>query len=163
MKRKKGFTLVEVLAVIVILAIIALIATPLVLSIVNKAKRGAFLRSVDNVVKSAELFYLDAEIQGIKGDTRFECTDSKCTSEKMDKFGENLKLEVKGQMGEGYVIVTSEGDIELALEKNKMCATKYRFGEEVNYINGTCEGVDLVNDSTAPEIRKVTHIKMQVI
>ena len=130
MKRRRGFTLVEVLAVIVILAIIALIATPLVLSIVNKAKRGAFLRSVDNVVKSAELFYLDAEIQGIKGDTRCECTDRKCTSEKMDKFGENLELEVKGEMGDGYVIVTSEGDIELALEKNKCVPLNIDLGKK---------------------------------
>ena len=39
---KKGFTLIELLAVIVILAIIALISTPMILGIIEKAKkRGA--------------------------------------------------------------------------------------------------------------------------
>ena len=156
MRRKKGFTLVEVLAVIVILAIIALIATPLVLNIVKKAQRGAFLRSVDNVIKAGELFYLDAEIQGIKGDTRFECTNNKCTSDKIDRFGKTISLEVQGEMGEGYVIVTSDGNIELALEKNKYCATKYRYSEEVNIIQGTCDGIDLVSDNTNPIIKNIS-------
>ena len=39
MKKKKGFTLIELLAVIVILAIIVLIATPIVLNLINTARR----------------------------------------------------------------------------------------------------------------------------
>ena len=38
---KKGFTLVELLAVIVILAIIALIATPIILNVIDDAKTNA--------------------------------------------------------------------------------------------------------------------------
>ena len=53
---KKGFTLIELLAVIVILAIIALIATPIVLDIINDAKQSSTLRSVDNILKGAELY-----------------------------------------------------------------------------------------------------------
>ena len=42
MKRKnKGFTLVELLALIVILALIALIATPIILNVINDAKKQA--------------------------------------------------------------------------------------------------------------------------
>ena len=48
----KAFTLIELLAVIVILAIIALIATPIVLNIINDTKQSAILRSAD--------FYIDA-------------------------------------------------------------------------------------------------------
>ena len=44
---KKGFTLIEVLAVIVILAIIALIATPIILGIINDAREKANERSVE--------------------------------------------------------------------------------------------------------------------
>ena len=40
-KRNKGFTLVELLAVIVILALIALIATPIILNVINDAKKQA--------------------------------------------------------------------------------------------------------------------------
>ena len=41
MKENKGFTLVELLAVIVILALIALIATPIILNVINNAKKEA--------------------------------------------------------------------------------------------------------------------------
>lgn len=45
---KKGFTLVELLAVIVILALIALITIPMVLGTVNKSEDSADKRSAEN-------------------------------------------------------------------------------------------------------------------
>ena len=53
--KKKGFTLIELIAVLVILAIIALIVTPLVMSIIRKAKISARKRSVDAYGRSVEL------------------------------------------------------------------------------------------------------------
>ncbi len=53
--RKKGFTLIELIAVLVILAILALIVTPLVMNIIRKAKVSADKRSVDAYGRSVEL------------------------------------------------------------------------------------------------------------
>jgi len=53
--RKNGFTLIELVAVLVIMAIIALIVTPLVMSIIRKAKIAADKRSVDAYGRSIEL------------------------------------------------------------------------------------------------------------
>ncbi len=55
MKRKKGFTLIELIAVLVILAILALIVTPLVMNIIRKAKDSADKRSIDAYGRSIEL------------------------------------------------------------------------------------------------------------
>ena len=55
MKNKKGFTLIELVAVLVIMAIIALIATPLVLTLVNNSKASANKRSIDAYGKAVEL------------------------------------------------------------------------------------------------------------
>jgi type IV pilus assembly protein PilA len=52
MKNKKGFTLIELLAVIVILAIIALIAVPIILNMINSARKSA--------ARSSALGYIDA-------------------------------------------------------------------------------------------------------
>ena len=52
---KKGFTLIELIAVLVIMAIIALIATPLVMNIVRKARISADKRSIDAYGRSIEL------------------------------------------------------------------------------------------------------------
>ena len=53
--RKKGFTLIELIAVLVILAILALIVTPLVMNIIRKAKTSADKRSIDAYGRSVEL------------------------------------------------------------------------------------------------------------
>lgn len=50
--KKKGFTLVELLAVIVVLAVIALIATPMILGVIDNAKKGA--------ARNSALGYIDA-------------------------------------------------------------------------------------------------------
>lgn len=52
---KKGFTLIELLAVLVVLAILALITTPIVLGIINDARKSARQRSVDAYGKAIEL------------------------------------------------------------------------------------------------------------
>lgn len=57
---KKGFTLVELLAVIVILAIIALIATPIVINVVNESREKANLRSIESYAKAYETAYYQA-------------------------------------------------------------------------------------------------------
>ena len=54
-KKNKGFTLIELIAVLVIMAIIALIVTPLVMSIIRKARVSADKRSIDAYGRSIEL------------------------------------------------------------------------------------------------------------
>ena len=54
MKRKNGFTLIELIAVLVILAILALIVTPLVMNIIRKARISADKRSIDAYGRSVE-------------------------------------------------------------------------------------------------------------
>lgn len=60
---KKGFTLVELLAVIVILAIIALIATQIVINVVNESRENANKRSVEGYMKAYEAAYYQAQLK----------------------------------------------------------------------------------------------------
>ena len=59
MKRNKAFTLIELVSVLVILAILALIVTPLVLNIIKKARTAADKRSIDAYGRSIELAVAD--------------------------------------------------------------------------------------------------------
>ena len=52
MKSNKGFTMVEILAVVVILGIVVLISTNLVLKQLNKSKKQAFITDVEQFIKS---------------------------------------------------------------------------------------------------------------
>ena len=62
-KRTNAFTLIELLAVIVILAVISLIATPIILGIVEDTKRDAYLRDCEMIEHAAEL-YITNELSG---------------------------------------------------------------------------------------------------
>ena len=53
--KKKAFTIIELVAVLVIMAIIALIVTPLVMNIIRKARISADKRSIDAYGRSIEL------------------------------------------------------------------------------------------------------------
>ena len=54
LKNEKGFTLVELLAVLVILAIILAIAIPSITSIVDSTKKSAFESDVKMLIKGVE-------------------------------------------------------------------------------------------------------------
>ena len=59
---KNGFTLMELLAVIVILAVIVTIAAPIVLDVITDSKASARLRSVEYYLKAVEQEILENEI-----------------------------------------------------------------------------------------------------
>ena len=64
MKNKKGFTLVELLAVIVILAVLVLLAVPSVIKMLDNAKRNSFSTEAENIIKGATLAYADGIMNG---------------------------------------------------------------------------------------------------
>lgn len=60
MKKRKGFTLVELLAVIVVLAIILIFAIPIVQRVMRNAQENAFLNYAQNMIRQANArFQLD--------------------------------------------------------------------------------------------------------
>ena len=64
---KKGFTLIELLAIIVILAIIAVITVPIILDIIDNARKGAEKNSVIGYGKAVELAYTQAQYDTAMG------------------------------------------------------------------------------------------------
>ncbi len=67
MKKSKGFTLVELLAVIVILAILVLVAAPAVTNIMTKSQKNVFKNDVLGMVKSMDTAF--TEKSSLKIDT----------------------------------------------------------------------------------------------
>lgn len=62
LKNEKGLTLVELLAVIVILGIIAAIAVPAIGGIINNSKVGAMKSDVLNAISAAELYLVESPV-----------------------------------------------------------------------------------------------------
>ena len=111
-KNIKGFTLIELLAVIVILAIIALIAVPTIMNIISKANESAFKDSAYGVISAGELYFAEMQLEpnGMLEDVTFNLPDE--------------RLQMKGEVPKGSIIITKEGDIAIAVYNNRYCITK---------------------------------------
>lgn len=72
---KKGFTLVELLAVIVVLAIIMIFAIPNVMNSVDDARKGMFKNYAQKVMNSAEQTYQTDILLNNAGKTCYTLSD----------------------------------------------------------------------------------------
>lgn len=100
----KGFTLVELLAVMVVLAIIMIIAIPSVMSTMSDAQRGTFKIYAEKVLNKAQESYQADILLGT-------------TSERSKTYGYCYSLRSDLEMGEssqyhGYVIVTIDAKLK---------------------------------------------------
>lgn len=87
MMNKKGFTLIELIAVIVILSLIALIVFPAINSVIKDSKEKAYNEQIASIVKAAKQFsyehseVLPAEIEDATSTLQLTCLTSGCTLE----------------------------------------------------------------------------------
>ncbi|CCY46782.1 putative uncharacterized protein [Firmicutes bacterium CAG:822] len=125
-RNKNGFTLVELLAVIVIIAIIALITTPIVLNVVQSSRENAFKDTAHGLVLAAGTY--QAEQQALNRDTTL--TINYATSSDSEK---NL-LKTKGTLPDaGELSIDEKGKVTLALWSNdaRVCVVKKADAKEV--------------------------------
>ena len=73
MKKKKGFTLVELLAVIVILAVILIIAVPRISEVINNSKKASFEATAKLIASQAEKKYTENQV--LDGSSTIKCSD----------------------------------------------------------------------------------------
>ncbi len=103
MKNNKGFTLVELMAVIVILAILVTIAVPSAISISNKIKKKMYNTKV-------EMIYSAAKMYGQDNLGKFEnITEGNCNS-----------ITVQDLIEGGYVKKDSETDVQDPRDKSPL-------------------------------------------
>jgi len=79
MKKQKGFTLIELLAIIVILAIIAVITVPIILNVIDNAKRGTAKDSAYGYKDAINKYYVSGmlEDESIKLSGDYNVVDGK--------------------------------------------------------------------------------------
>ena len=116
MKNKKNaFTLIELLAVILILRIIALIAIPTVTNIIKESKKGAFKSSVQNIINAVET---ECQLEQMRGE---ELT----TSYSFLNGAVDNELNIKGDLPKsGTITVDSSCNVTVSVNDGNFCATK---------------------------------------
>lgn len=140
--KKQAFSLVELLAVLIILGVIALIVTPIIIKLIENAKKEAWRATAYGIVESAKMYHSD-ELLGVsfEEDIVFDFDE-----------GKPEKLKFHGTVPDGGIVkVNDEGQISIAIHNNKWCATKKYSDAEVflkRYEKETCVDAELTDDPT---------------
>lgn len=131
---KKGFTLVELLAVILIIGIIATITTPIVLNVIGSAKAKGFEDSALSLLRASKNYYSDQTVSDIiKLPLEIKFSDGNQTNKytnsqtkKTETSSERL-LEYSGTNPDsGIIEINSEGEVSMAIysKSAKVCGMK---------------------------------------
>ena len=126
---KRGFTLVELLAVIITLGIIVGIAVPGITKIMEKSKIKAFEASVKGYIKAADMDNSDRG--GLKN--YYSIADGIVTEEKTN---ENIDVQT-GTSENGSLEIDNKGKINGSIYNNRYCAkiidSRINIDEECSY------------------------------
>ncbi|MFV0249577.1 MAG: prepilin-type N-terminal cleavage/methylation domain-containing protein [Bacilli bacterium] len=131
--KNKGFTLVELLAVIVVLAVIAVISTPIILGVIETAKQGAAKSSVLGYVDTIEKYAMVSQLDSSK-----DLINGTYLVEEMNNL-----VSLKGEAPtSGVVVVNESGEVTLA----SVCINNYKVdytfsNASIDSLN-TCDEID---------------------
>ncbi len=106
---KKGFTLVELLSVIVILSVIVLIATNAVVPMADSAKKQVLAMEANSLVKAAQTLYIQENSTNSKCYTYDEIIESGLIEKNDDSYTGSISIEVGEDGNYSYKIWLSNG------------------------------------------------------
>ncbi len=117
---KRAFTLIELLAIIILLSIILVIAVPRIIGAVEESDKETFKITAESLVNES----LRQHIQdGMIGEKHFVIEDQTFTGE---------SLNVSGELPDnGEIFIDKEGKIALSISNEKYCAKKNIFSDEI--------------------------------
>ena len=142
---KRGFTLVELLAVIIALGIVVGIAVPGITKIMEKSKLKAFEASVKGYIKALDMDNSDRG--GLKN--YYSLTEGIVTEEKTN---ENIDVQT-GTSENGSIEIDNKGKVNGSIYNNRYCAkiidSRINIDEECSYTSYNDGDVIYFNPETS--------------
>ncbi len=129
---KKGFTLLELLAVIVLLAVITMITTPVILKEIKSSKEKAFIQSAYSLVQASTTYQANNNYKAYTFNFADESTGYK-------------NLEIDGDYpSSGTLTIDENGKVNLTLWSDDLsiCISKEKDTKEIkktNYSKDECK------------------------
>ena len=145
--KTKAFTLVELLAVIIILGILTVIITPKIINTLKEAEKNTNMTSAQNLAKSAGLKVSNNEMTGNNENIKINYQTGENTNY-LDYTGEKPEI--------GQVHIRSNGKIAMAVKFGDYCYIKQYNSNDITvipYNESTCGvNADVFINYTMPEL-----------
>ncbi len=131
---KKGFTLVELLAVIAILGIIVLITIPIIRDTINTQRFNQFKLSVEGLINAVNE---DTAIDNYALPRRYEYKTINQTKDLyLIKENDEIALQVSGNIRynvQGKILINTDNELIVFVINDKFCAVKEPKDQEIYY------------------------------
>lgn len=120
---KKAFTLMELLAVIIVLGIITTIIAPKVVNMLDESEKNTYTNSVRGLIKAATYKYSNNDIKGIVNEDIVIDYSNKNNTKYLEYNGEPPE--------EGKIHITPLGDVSVAVKYGDYCYKKDYSSDEI--------------------------------
>ena len=151
--KSKGFTLIELISVIILMGVIALITVPIIKDTIESAREKNFKNSALGLIEAANEYYLNSKLTG----DYFEEIEFKVNNGKMVSGDKELSFNGKVPVGNSYVKIKSNGDVAINITDGEFYATKDY--DEVGTSIGTSEESALLREEL---IKKINELEKKV-
>ena len=147
--KKDGFTLVELLAVVVILAVVALIATPIILNVINDAKKSSIKQSAIGYVDAVEKTILEKKTNtDVDYDGKYTIKKDQITKESetasllpiLDLI--QLNVNVKGEL-------PNKGNLEI--EKSNVISGEFYYNNYLVTLSNDKYKIQVLSNSSSTD------------
>ena len=147
--KKDGFTLVELLAVVVILAVVALIATPIILNVINDAKKSSIKQSAVGYVDAVEKTILEKKTNtDVDYDGKYTIKKDQITKESetasllpiLDLI--QLNVNVKGEL-------PTKGNLEI--EKSNVISGEFYYNNYLVTLSNDKYKIQVLSNSSSTD------------
>ena len=150
--KSKGFTLIELISVIILMGVIALITVPIIKDTIESAREKNFKNSALGLIEAANEYYLNSKLTG----DYFEEIEFKVNNGKMVSGDKELSFNGKVPVGDSYVKIKSNGDVAINITDGEFYAVK-DYDEIGVSINGSEEPA-LTREELAKKIAELEKI-----
>lgn len=137
--KKNGFTLIEVLAIIIVLSIIAVITIPIVLNVLEDSKRNTIHNSSYGYGDAVHKFSLSLLTDGIHDDG----LDGSYTVSELKSMG----LKVQGKEPDDGIIFYDEDGVSGCIRFDEYVSFLHN-GDVVDTVKGSCPNEEIVSSGT---------------
>ena len=150
--KNKGFTLIELISVIILMGVIALITVPIIKDTIESAREKNFKNSALGLIEAANEYYLNSKLTG----DYFEEIEFKVNNGKMISGNKELSFNGKVPVGDSYVKIKANGDVAINITDGEFYAVKDY--DEIGASIGTSEDTALLREELAKKIAELEKI-----